>query len=98
MTMTQEEFEEAKEIMGDRITAVGWISVNEKMPSPHNIVLCAVKSVEDDETYLTQKLGYFCDGMGNWYKEGEGAFKGSIPIDVIYWMPLPEYPELKSDD
>lgn len=73
------------------MTNNGWISVNDRLPEEHEVVLCIVNG--KPETNITLHNAYL---LGSWNKTG-GWFIDEYPVwenaVVSWWQPLPEPPE-----
>ena len=61
-----------------------WISVEEKMPEPHDDVAIIIR--HGDCTYL--RIGWYGNAC-RWMQAGLGMIEG----EVTHWMPLPEPPK-----
>ena len=68
-----------------------WISVKDRLPEEHKVVLCIVNG--KPETNITLHNAY---QLGSWNKTG-GGFIDEYPVwenaVVSWWQPLPEPPE-----
>ena len=69
----------------------GWISVKDRLPKPNVSVLLAVYDREHEFTYRTVA---WLNTSGDWDSNDDGFNQGDE--DVLYWMPLPEPPEVEA--
>jgi hypothetical protein len=65
-----------------------WISVDERLPEPHKLVLCIWERVDDGWNYGFAR--YQREDV--WYVSNEGMPR------VTHWMPLPEPPMMKGGE
>ena len=74
------------EDIDDAPTVEGWISVNDRLPDEHGLVLAVVK----------YKVGWFrvlaWREIGEWLSN-DPKFEDSDGQYIAYWMPLPEPPQ-----
>ena len=66
-----------------------WISVKDKLPKPHNAVLCIIKYAKPDKWY-TYALLVMRDGKWIQFWGDEELEKDYC---VTHWQPLPEPPK-----
>lgn len=69
-----------------------WISVNDRLPEDYVLVLAF-----GDEGLLIAEHYRF----GDWVKfmlDKDGRYMSPYPTTIYYWMPLPEVPEVESNE
>ena len=68
-----------------------WISVEERLPEPFEVVLIHADTEGEDRHYIT--IGQFCDTTGSWEDFVSVDFEFNEYENVTHWMPLPAPPE-----
>ena len=65
-------------------TVGGWVSVKDRLPETEGLHLCWTQFYEAESHY---QINHWIDGRWYWHNN----------MEVRYWMPLPEPPEVTED-
>ena len=75
---------EAIAAWNQRVPAVEWVAVSERLPAPGERVIAVFGGVMPTEAFVT--------ASGQWVRNGIG-YEDWLGVEVTRWMPMPEPPE-----
>lgn len=87
---SRKKMEAVREIIGQEPTALEWISVKDKLPQMGDLVV-----IVDDLGFV--RVASFADGRLFNEKEPWFYVDGEYEPCVVYWMMIPEIPEMQEN-